>query len=175
MPQWQPKERPPVPCPFTVSKIDLPIDIELAQHSHVGEMLRIEHEAFGIHAWDGDQFHRCIARRPFCCLLAIAVQRIVGFAVYEIQRSGFELMSLAVDKRFRRLDVGSQLIWKIQGYAVASPKRKRIVTVVRERNLAAQLFFKSRGFRAMSFTDDYYSDCEDAGIGFQWRAPRVLS
>lgn len=48
---------------------------------------------------------------------------------------------------------------------LSQQRRSRIVLEVRETNLAAQVFFKNLGFRAMSVLRDYYDDTtEDAYV-----------
>ncbi len=53
-------------------------------------------------------------------------------------------------------------------------RRSRILLEVRETNLAAQLFFRENGFRAVSVLRSYYADTpEDAYLmQFRYRAER---
>ena len=57
----------------------------------------------------------------------------------------------------RRREVGRQMIEKLVG-KLSSQRRTRITLEVRETNLAAQLFFKSAGFRAVTVLRAYYED-----------------
>ena len=48
---------------------------------------------------------------------------------------------------------------------LSQQRRNRVVLEVRETNLAAQIFFRNQGFRAMSVLKDYYDDStEDAYV-----------
>jgi ribosomal-protein-alanine N-acetyltransferase len=60
------------------------------------------------------------------------------------------------------LGIGTQMMSKLVG-KLSPERRARIALEVRETNLAAQLFFRSLGFRAVSVLKDFYQDStEDA-------------
>ena len=64
----------------------------------------------------------------------------------------------------RRRCVGKQMLQKLVG-KLSQQRRNRIVLEVRETNLAAQMFFRSGGFKAVSVLRDYYDDAsEDAYV-----------
>jgi ribosomal-protein-alanine N-acetyltransferase len=72
------------------------------------------------------------------------------------------VLNFAVLRSHRRLGVGAQMMAKLTA-KLAPDRRNRIVLEVRETNLAAQLFFRSLGFRAVSVLRDFYQDtAEDA-------------
>jgi ribosomal-protein-alanine N-acetyltransferase len=72
------------------------------------------------------------------------------------------MLNLAVARSHRRLGVGAQMMRKLTA-KLAPERRTRIVLEVRETNLAAQLFFRSLGFLAVSVLRDFYQDsAEDA-------------
>ena len=72
------------------------------------------------------------------------------------------MLNFAVMRSHRRLGIGTQMMNKLVG-KLSPERRARIVLEVRETNLAAQLFFRSRGFRAVSVLKDFYQDStEDA-------------
>ncbi len=52
---------------------------------------------------------------------------------------------------------------------LSSQRRTRILLEVRETNLAAQLFFRDSGFRAVSVLRDYYEDTPEDAYLMQYR------
>jgi ribosomal-protein-alanine N-acetyltransferase len=52
---------------------------------------------------------------------------------------------------------------------LSSQRRSRIVLEVRETNLAAQLFFRENGFRAVSVLRAYYEDTPEDAYMMQYR------
>jgi [ribosomal protein S18]-alanine N-acetyltransferase len=54
-------------------------------------------------------------------------------------------------------------------------RRSRILLEVRETNTAAQLFFKSQGFRATAVIEDYYDSTPEDAYMMQYRLPRKES
>ena len=75
--------------------------------------------------------------------------RVVGFMIYELHKTRIHVLNFAVAADYRRRGVGSQMIAKLTA-KLSSQRRSRIVLEVRETNLAAQLFFRENGFRAVS-------------------------
>ena len=87
---------------------------------------------------------------------------VVAFMIYELHRTRLHVLNFAVRRSHRRLGIGTQMLDKLA--AKLSPERRnRIVLEVRERNLPAQIFFRSLGYRATSVLKDFYQDTtEDA-------------
>ncbi len=52
---------------------------------------------------------------------------------------------------------------------LSSQRRTRILLEVRETNLAAQLFFRKQGFRAVSVLRDFYEDTTEDAYVMQYR------
>jgi ribosomal-protein-alanine N-acetyltransferase len=52
---------------------------------------------------------------------------------------------------------------------LSAQRRTRIVLEVRETNLAAQLFFRQQGFRAVSLLRDFYEDTTEDAYLMQYR------
>jgi ribosomal-protein-alanine N-acetyltransferase len=72
------------------------------------------------------------------------------------------VLNFAVLRSHRRLGIGTQMMEKLIG-KLTPDRRGRIQLEVRETNLAAQLFFRSLGFRATTVLKDFYQDStEDA-------------
>jgi ribosomal-protein-alanine N-acetyltransferase len=127
----------------------------------MSEVLQIESEGFEF-PWSEDDFIRCLRQRNCIGMVAEHDDRVVGFMIYELHRTRLHLLNFAVTDEFRRRRVGTQMLAKLLA-KLSSQRRTRIALEVRETNLAAQIFFRSMGFRAVSVLHDFYDDTtEDA-------------
>jgi [ribosomal protein S18]-alanine N-acetyltransferase len=124
------------------------------------DVLRIERQGFE-YPWTEEDFLSCLRQRNCIGMVAEHKQRIVGFMLYELHRSKFNLLNFAVETESRRSQVGTQMVSKLVG-KLSQERRHVIETKVRETNLAAQLFFKSQGFEATSVERDAYDDSDEA-------------
>jgi ribosomal protein S18 acetylase RimI-like enzyme len=86
-------------------------------------------------------------------------------------RNRLHVLNLAVARSHRRLGIGGRMMEKLAG-KLSPDRRSRIVLEVRERNLPAQLFFRSQRFLATSVLKDFYQDTtEDAYLmQYNWQA-----
>ena len=131
------------------------------------EVLQIEAEGFEF-PWCEDDFVRCLRQRNCIGMVAEHDERVVGFMIYELHKTRLHLLNFAVETEHRRHEVGSQMLTKLIG-KLSSGRRTRIVLEVRETNLAAQLFFRARGFRAVSLLRDFYEDTTEDAYLMQFR------
>lgn len=138
------------------------------------EVLAIEAGGFEF-SWCEDDFIRCLRQRNCIGMVAEDEDRVAGFMIYELHKSRIHVLNFAVAEDFRRRGVGSQMIAKLIA-KLSSQRRSRLVLEVRETNLAAQLFFRENGFRAVSVLRSYYADSpEDAYImQYRYRPERQL-
>lgn len=72
---------------------------------------------------------------------------------------------MAVHPKFRRQQIGSQMVNKLIS-KLSQQRRKEIVLEVRERNLAAQLFFKRCGFWSTGVIRGHYDDTDEDDYQF---------
>src|SRR5436190_2514550 len=112
------------------------------------EVLAIENDSFEF-PWCENDFLRCLRQRNCIGMVAEHDDRVVGFMIYELHKARLHVLNFAVGSRSRRLGIGTQMIEKLVG-KLSLQRRNRILLEVRETNLAAQLFFRSSGFRAVS-------------------------
>ena len=127
------------------------------------EVLEVENESFEF-PWCEEDFIRCLQQRNCIGMVAEVDERVVGFMIYELHKSRLHVLNFSVSSTMRRRGVGSQMIAKLIS-KLSHQRRTRIVLEVRETNLAAQLFFRSLGFRAVSVLRDFYEDTtEDAYV-----------
>lgn len=125
------------------------------------EVLDIESASFE-YPWSHDDFITCLQQRNCIGMVAELDGEVVGYIIYEMERSEFHVLNVAVRPDCRRRGVGQQLIEKVIG-KLRPRQRTRINLEVRETNLAAQLFFRRFGFQAITVLKDFYDDtAEDA-------------
>ena len=125
------------------------------------EVLEIERGSFEF-AWTEEEFLCCLRQRNCIGMVAEVDHQIVGFMIYELHKARLRILNFAVAPEARRLGVGSQMVGRLID-KLSQQRRKEIILEVRETNVAAQLFFKNRDFRALSVLRNHYDDtAEDA-------------
>jgi ribosomal-protein-alanine N-acetyltransferase len=131
------------------------------------EVLHIENESFEF-PWSEDDFIRCLRQRNCISMVAEHNERLAGFMIYELHKHRLHVLSLAVTNEFRRHGVGRQMVQKLIGQ-LSLQRRNRIMLEIRETNLAAQIFFRQLGFRAISVLRDFYIDTTEDAYLMQYR------
>ncbi len=131
------------------------------------EVLAIEAASFEF-PWLEDDFIRCLRQRNCIGMVAEHDDRVVGFMIYELNKSRIQVLNFATAPDARRRGVGTQMVRKLVG-KLSAQRRTRILLEVRETNLAAQLFFRNNGFRAISVLRDYYEDTPEDAYLMQYR------
>lgn len=131
------------------------------------DVLDIETESFEF-PWSDEDFIRCLRQRNCIGMVAEVDDRIVGFMIYELHKSRLHLLNFAVASAWRRRGIGALMVQKLIS-KLSQQRRTRITLEVRETNLAAQLFFKDFGFRAVSVLRDYYDDTVEDAYQMQYR------
>jgi [ribosomal protein S18]-alanine N-acetyltransferase len=125
------------------------------------EVLAIEHASFEF-PWCEEEFLRVLRQRNCIGMVAESGERVVGFMIYELHKNKLHVLDFAVHPDFRRQGVGRQMVAKLVG-KLSNHRRTRVALSVRETNLAAQLFYRIQGFRALEVVREYYQDTgEDA-------------
>ncbi len=131
------------------------------------DVLQIERASFEF-SWSEEDFVRCLRQRNCIGMVADVDDRIVGFMIYELHRSRLHLLNLAVHPAWRRRGVGAAMVRKLVG-KLSQQRRTRITLEVRETNLAAQLFFRQQGFRAVNVLRNFYEDSPEDAYVMQYR------
>ncbi len=131
------------------------------------EVLAIEAESFEF-PWSEEEFIRCLRQRNCIGMVAELNDQIVGYMIYELHKNRLHVLNFAVDTTGRRQGVGAKMISKLIG-KLSPQRRSRILLEVRETNLAAQLFFRAQGFRAVSVLRDFYDDTTEDAYVMQYR------
>jgi len=130
-------------------------------------VLAIEQQAFEF-PWQEDDFLRCLRQRNCIGMVAEASERVLGFMVYELQKSRLHLLNFAISAEARRRGVGTQMARKLMS-KLSHDRRSRVMLEIRETNLPAQLFFRSLGFRAVSVLRGFYEDTPEDAYLMQYR------
>jgi ribosomal-protein-alanine N-acetyltransferase len=131
------------------------------------EVLEIESECFEF-PWLEEDFIRCLRQRNCIGMVAECDDRVVGFMIYELNKTRIQVLNFATAAAYRRRGVGSQMIGKLIG-KLSTGRRTRVTLEVRETNLPAQLFFRESGFRAVSVLRNYYNDTPEDAYVMQYR------
>ncbi|RMF44408.1 MAG: ribosomal-protein-alanine N-acetyltransferase [Planctomycetota bacterium] len=130
-------------------------------------VLSIEEASFEF-PWSEEDFVHCLRQRHCIGMVAEIDDRVVGFMVYELHKNRLHLLNFAVAPDMRRRGVGQAMVEKLVS-KLSMDRRNRILLEVRETNLAAQLFFRSAGFRAISVLRDFYEDTTEDAYLMQYR------
>lgn len=137
------------------------------------EVLAIEQEAFEF-PWSDEDFTRCLRQRNCIGMVAEVGDSVVAFMIYELHRTRLHVLNFAVRRSHRRLGIGKQMMGKL--FAKLSVERRdRILLEVRERNLPAQVFFRSLGYRAISVLKDFYEDSTEDAYLMQFLSAEAAS
>ena len=131
------------------------------------EVLEIENDGFEF-PWYEEDFIRCLRQRNCIGMVAEHNDQVVGFMIYELEKSKLHLLNFAVAREHRRQGVGRQMIDKLIG-KLSHQRRTRIVLEIRETNLPAQLFFKQCNFRAVSVLREFYDDTPEDAYAMHYR------
>jgi ribosomal-protein-alanine N-acetyltransferase len=125
------------------------------------EVLQAERQSFE-HPWTEEDFLQCLRQRNCIGMVAEQNDRVIGYMIYELHKNRLHVLNFAVAPQARRTGVGTQMVHKLFG-KLSSHRRAKLTLAVRERNLAAQLFFRALDFKATRVMRNYYEDSgEDA-------------
>ncbi len=133
------------------------------------EVMRAERSSFEF-AWTEDDFLRCLRQRNCIGMVAEQGDRIAGFMVYELHKTRLHLLNFAVQPSARRCGIGRLMVGKLV-YKLTTHRRQRITLAVRERNVAAQMFFRVHGFQATKVLSNYYEDSGEDAYQMELKAP----
>jgi ribosomal-protein-alanine N-acetyltransferase len=133
------------------------------------EVMRTERASFE-YSWTEDDFLRCLRQRNCIGMVAEQGETVLGFMIYELHRSRLHVLNFAVHPAVRRLGIGGLMVDKLI-YKLVSHRRQKITLAVRERNLAAQMFFRVHGFKATRLLRNYYEDSGEDAYQMELSAP----
>ncbi len=148
-------------------KLEVRVHIRWMIRRDMPEVLDVESQSFEF-PWLEEDFIRCLRQRNCIGMVAEHDDRVVGFMIYELHKTRIHVLNFAVAAGYHRRGVGSQMVAKLIA-KLSTQRRNRIILEVRETNLAAQLFFRENGFRAVSVLRSYYEDTPEDAYLMQYR------
>lgn len=150
--------------PFTETKR---IHLRWMVQKDLSEVLRID-QSSQKSSWSADEFLRTLRRRNRVGMVAEHQGQIVGYMVYELTKTRIGLLRLGTLASERWSGVGRRMVEKLIG-KLSGQRRCRITCEVHERNLPAQLFFQSLGFRATDVFRGEIDSFQNDSYLFQYR------
>lgn len=154
------------------SKSRMETSCRSVEESDLDEILEIERASFEF-PWSRQDFEFCLRLNRCDAFVASRDGKIVGYLVYETRRSSVRLLSCAVLESARRSGIGAFLMRELASRMDES--RSEVVCMVRERNVAAQLFLRSLGFRAQWINRKFYSSAEEDAYRMTWKVDDARS
>lgn len=94
--------------------------------------------------------------------------QILGYMVYRLEPTRYELLELAIDSRFRRLGLGRELLEGLTGKVSPVMRRSEVRTFVHHENLPGQCWLRACGWKAYDLQKDHWGAGEDAYV-FRFR------
>lgn len=139
---------------------NLNLDYQWLRRANYQEVLEIERMSFEF-PWTYDQLLEQLRTTTVIGLIAKLEGQIVAYTVYDLRLNAIHILNLAVHPKYRRTGVGTALVAKLK--TKLSPEaRQSLRALVSERNLTAQLFFKSIGFTATEVLRMHFGQLGDA-------------
>jgi len=120
-------------------------------------VLEMEAIEYGEDATTEAEFLQLLSSRSCIAVVAEVADRVVGYAVYELERGALVMIAFLVHPNFRRQGVGRQILDHIRR-KLSAQRRASLWVHVRERNLGAQLFLRAAGLRCVRV--DRHSDAD---------------
>jgi [ribosomal protein S18]-alanine N-acetyltransferase len=151
----------------SMRKTEVRVHIRWMIRRDMAEVLEIERKSFEF-PWSEEDFIRCLRQRNCIGMVAEIDDQVVGFMIYELHKTRLHILNFAVHPDQRRRHAGAQMVEKLIG-KLSSQRRNRILLEVRETNLAAQVFFRSAGFRAVSVLREFYEDTPEDAYLMEYR------
>jgi ribosomal-protein-alanine N-acetyltransferase len=153
--------------------LDLAVDVRVRLRwllpRDLPAVLEIEAKSFAF-PWSEDDFMRCLRHAACVCMVAECGDRVAGFLVYELKKDRIRIFNLAVAPSYRRCGVATQMIKNLTDKP-SLQSRRWVSLGVRETNLAAQLFLRARGFRAVSILRQFYTETSEDAYLMRFRYP----
>ena len=98
-----------------------------------------------------------------------AREEVVGYLCYQLFKDRMAIARFGIDKPELMESMGSILIDKLK-QKLTPGKRTKLVTIVRDSDLAAQIFYRDHGFRATAVLKRYWrGDTDEDGYRLEYR------
>lgn len=130
-----------------------PIDI-----LDLSALIEMEMECFP-YPWDSQDFIKVITSRKCKGWVVTINKKIVAYGILRFFKDKACVVNIAVAKKHRRKKIATYLINRFFQECISM---RKIYLAVSEKNLEAQLFFKSCQFKAVEILKNYYGAHHDA-------------
>ncbi len=135
------------------------LHIEPAQLGDAGELARLHQQGF-YRGWPRDEFTAFLSEAATPAYVACdAKRRIVGFAMLRLAGDEAELLTIAVDTKWRGKHIGTALLQAVFADLLMSPVR-RMFLEVDEQNPAAIKLYNRQGFVQIGSRKGYYAKAD---------------
>lgn len=124
-------------------------------------IIAIERESFE-HAWTRAELTRFLKHHVHIGYVAVLNGEVVGYFLYELHPSHFELVGIAVHPQHRRAGIATKMMVELHKKMIS--RRGCVKLLVRETNVCGQQFFKSVGYMATGLVKGAYDECADDGV-----------
>jgi [ribosomal protein S18]-alanine N-acetyltransferase len=144
------------------------LEVRQFQPSDLDRVLSIEQASFGSDAWDKKLFLAYHRKCADLFLIASASSRVAGYSITCAGSRNAELVSIAVDPRYRRRGIAQALL----DQTLAEMRSRRVKTcwlMVETVNEPAVRFYEKHGFTRAKIVRRYYGAGRDA-----WRMQSKL-
>lgn len=152
----------------------IPATVKIGTYCEVRWMIRVDmdvvlkiEEACFEHPWSPKNFRDALGSLNVTGMVAVSGNKILGYVIYERQKSGLLILNVAVDPEWRRQNVGRQMIQKLIG-KLSVQGRMAINAVCCETSLGTQLFLKAIGFKCVEILPGHYGDLGLDGYRFRY-------
>ena len=159
----KPKKTPPAPQPTAESPPlhDGIIHIRWIITKDYDFVIAIERESFD-YAWTRSELTKFLKHHAHIGYVAVLNGEVVGYFLYELHPSHFELVGIAVHPQHRRAGIATKIMGELHKKMIS--RRGCVKLLVRETNVCGQQFFKSVGYMATGLVKGAYDECADDGV-----------
>ncbi len=130
--------------------------------SDIDEIQKIEKTSFPSKiAYSKNYFRKIYRKFPEGFIVAKNGRKILGYAISQLRKFSGELISIAVNEKWRRKKIGTKLL-KFVLAEFKKMKARRAIIQVREGNARAVAFYGKFGFRILKKIRNYYGNGDNA-------------
>jgi ribosomal-protein-alanine N-acetyltransferase len=133
------------------------------------EVIAIEKACFES-PWSEDDFLGYLRNSKCVGMVVEQDKQLLAYAVYELHKGFLNILNIAVRPDRQRTKLGSKLVNKLKA-TLSETQRAHIETLVRERNLTGQSFFRRHDFRCEEVLRGRWNqgDCPEDAYRFVFR------
>lgn len=131
------------------------------------EILAIEDRCFE-YPWDEQTFLQHMWHRDCVLLVADNAAGVMGYCLYYLHPTAIEIANVAVHPGYRHQGVGRKFMAQLLKTLRPPGKRRTAFSVVWERNLDGQLFFRACGFQCRKVIKNHWLDTGDDAYRFEF-------